>query len=175
MKLFLMAWGILSVFFEEAPVQRYAPLDLYPNEAVEALVAIESCGNPLATGGSMRGLLQMSPIYLKDAQAIPHEAFIPHKAVHIFDSVVTRYNVRRYGEPEIAIPIFHKGGPAVLRRWRRRVRRGENPTQAASKAAKAVGIRGMDTFLRKYKAARMGRAWWCGPQWNPYRIERDQS
>jgi len=170
MKLLLVTWGLMAVFFQQVPIERRAPLDLYPDEAIEALIAVESCGQPFAVGGSMRGLLQMSPIYLKDASTPIYNAFIPHEAVAVFDSMMLRYNVRLPQEPEIAIAVFHKGGPGVHKRWRRRVRRGENPVVAAQKAADATGIKGMKSFLSKYQAARAGRAYWCGPQWRPRKL-----
>jgi len=116
------------------------------------------------------GILQMSPIYMRDAGEPHYKALNPMEAVRIFDQTLLRYSVRRRDEPEMVIPIFHKGGPAVLKRWRRRTRRGEDPRKAAIQAARALGIKGMDNFLRKYKEARMGRAWWCGPKWKPYKL-----
>ena len=173
MKLFLITWGVMVIFFDYAPIERTAPQDLYPDGALEALIAVESCGHPLAMGGSMKGILQMSPIYLKDAQASPFDAFLPYKAVAIFDKMVVRYNVRQEGEPELAIPIFHKGGPGVHKRWRRRIRRGEHPLQAAVKASEDAGVKGMKSFLSKYQAARKGYPYWCGPSWRPFQIQRD--
>lgn len=175
MNLFVITWSVMAILYAPVPIERNAPQDLYPDEAVEALIAVESCGQSLAMGGSMRGILQMSPIYLKDAGAPQVDAFLPHRAVEILDTMFVRYNVREQGEPEIAIPIFHKGGPGVHKRWRRRIRRGENPHLAAVKAAEDLGIKGMSKFLHKYRAARKGEASWCGPMWKPFRLRPPQS
>lgn len=131
--------------------------DLYPRYAIEALIAVESCGNPLAERGRFYGLLQMYPVYLSEANMVPHQAMTAPGAILAFYSVQRKYRVRRRGMSDIAIAVFHKGGPGAWKRWTKLVASGLSPMDAVKRLDK----KGLYQFIRKYNLAKNNMAHWC--------------
>lgn len=161
-----MIWQYLQIIFVIAtltmdPIKDFRSgldRDLYPRGAVMALIDVESCGNELAQRSRFYGLLQMSPAYLQEIGLEPKHVMNKYGAISAFYIMQKRYRVRRKGMSELAIPIFHKGGPGVWSRWRKLVRSGLGDMEAVRRLKNP----GLERFLRKYSMARIGNAHWCG-------------
>lgn len=132
--------------------------DLYPAQSIHALIDVESCGNPLAKRGRFYGLLQMYPVYLKEAGMLPYQAMTYPGAIAAFYAVQRRYRVRRKGQSDIAIAVFHKGGPGVWKKWSALVDGGMHPMDAVRKLNK----KGLLGFVQRYNLAKKNMAHWCG-------------
>lgn len=161
----LMDWsGAIEAAYVDAGVSE----DLYPKEALVALLEVESCGRPEVVKGKFVGPLQLGPSYLVDAGSTRAQAGTMYGAVLAWAKVQRRYRVRREGDPELVIPIMHKGGPGTLKSWRKSViNKRRSMTHAeqvalADRVARRHGVHGMGAFLERYTAARMGAGWWCG-------------
>lgn len=169
----LATWGgSLELAYEGADDAQH------PRVAVMALVAVESCGKTQVRKGQFIGPLQMGRAYLEDAGASSDDVMSAYGSLLVWRRVQVKYRVRRPGEPLLVMAIFHKGGPGVLKTWRRIVARRAAQVhddagmrrmyrEAAVAAAALHGIPGMGAFLDRFEAARSGSAAWCGKnnQW----------
>lgn len=159
-----------EVAMESAYVATGLDEAVYPRLALVALIEVESCGRTHINKGKYVGPLQLGPHYLADAGVSAARAQTRSGALLAWAKIQARYQVRRAGDSELAIPIMHKGGPGTLKRWREHVikkRRSltwKEQVDIAEHAARITGVRGMSAFLERYTAARMGEGWWCGPK-----------